>query len=411
MTVILGRQSSFLDAIAARLGASDGDDGRVVAVWDLDASALADPNGLRQLEIEIQHALSWLQQALRALAVPVSRVVLIARENGAIGRVLASFAVGFAKSLAREMARSGATVNCLVARTDEAAAVEFVSDTCRFLMSEDAGFVTGQVLADAAPSEEEQTWSRINPGQPPKVLISGGAGSIGEAITRRLHCAGWSTVIGSTDLARAENLVRDLDPSGLTCTAIALDLMDRQSVRAAPFRAGADTSGLDALVLCAGWNRTAPFLTTEDWEWERTTRVNLIAPCQLTSALLPSLRLRHGVVVGIGSESAKIGDRGRSVYAGAKAGLAAYLMALGCTGTGIRAATVAPGPIDTPLLHNTHGDEETAEVQMERLRSLVPLRRFGRPDEIAAAVSFLLSRAGEQVPGVHLSVGGGITMQ
>jgi 2-hydroxycyclohexanecarboxyl-CoA dehydrogenase len=411
MTVILGRESSLLDAIVTRLGASDADDGRVVAVWNLDAAELTDPDGLRELERAIRHGLSRLQQALRATAVPASRVVLVTPETGALGRVLAAFAAGFAKSLARETARSGTTVNCLVARADEGSAVEFVSETCRFLMSDDGGFVTGQVLADAAPPEQHPAWSAATPDQPPKVLISGGAGSIGEAITRRLHGAGWSTVIGTTDPARAEPLVRDLDPSGQTSAAIALDLMDRRSVRTAPLRTGAATSGLDGLVLCAGWNRTAPFLTTEDQERERTVRVNLIAPCELTAVLLPALHLRHGVVVGIGSESAKIGDQGRSVYAGAKAGLAAYLTALGCTGTGIRAATVAPGPIDTPLLHGTHGDEETAQVQIERLRRLVPLRRLGRPDEVAAAVSFLLSRAGERVPGVHLSVGGGITMQ
>jgi 2-hydroxycyclohexanecarboxyl-CoA dehydrogenase len=389
MTVILGRESSLLDAIVTRLGASDVDDGRVVAVWNLDAAELTDPDGLQELENAILRGLSRLQHALQATAVPASRVVLVTPENGALGRVLAAFAAGFAKSLARETARSGTTVNCLVARTDETSAVEFISETCRFLMSDDGGFVTGQVLADAAPPKEDPAWSPATPDQPPKVLISGGAGSIGEAITRRLHGTGWSTIIGSTDPARAEPLVRDLDPSGQTSTAIGLDLMDRESVRDAALRTGADASGLDGLVLCAGWN----------------------APCELTTALLPALHLRHGVVVGIGSESAKIGDPGRSVYAGAKGGLAAYLTALGCTPTGIRAATVAPGPIDTPLLHSTHGDEETAQAQIERLRRLVPLRRLGRPDEVAAAVSFLLSRAGERVPGAYLSVGGGITMQ
>jgi 2-hydroxycyclohexanecarboxyl-CoA dehydrogenase len=411
MTVILGPESSMLDAIVTRLGASDADDGRVVAVWNLDAAELTDPGGLQELENAILRGLSRLQHALQATAVPVSRVVLVTPENGALGRVLAAFAAGFAKSLARETARSGTTVNCLVARTDETSAIEFISETCRFLMSDDGGFVTGQVLADAAPPKEDPAWSPATPDQPPKVLISGGAGSIGEAITRRLHGTGWSTVVGSTDPTRAEPLVRDLDPSGQTSTAIGLDLMDRESVRDAPLRTGAAASGLDGLVLCAGWNRTAFFLSTEDWEWERTVRVNLIAPCELTAALLPALHLRHGVVVGIGSESAKIGDPGRSVYAGAKGGLAAYLTALGCTATGIRAATVAPGPIDTPLLHSTHGDEETAQAQIERLRRLVPLQRLGRPDEVAAAVSFLLSRAGERVPGAYLSVGGGITMQ
>ena len=76
---------------------------------------------------------------------------------------------------------------------------------------------------------------------------------------------------------------------------------------------------------------------------------------------------------------------------------------------GIRANCVAPGPIDTPMLRGAFGDEESTREALSKLVKLVPLRRLGKPEEVAAAVRFLCSE-GEFVAGQHLSVGGGVSM-
>jgi 3-oxoacyl-[acyl-carrier protein] reductase len=80
-------------------------------------------------------------------------------------------------------------------------------------------------------------------------------------------------------------------------------------------------------------------------------------------------------------------------------------------GRALRATTVSPGPIDTPLLHQTHGTLERAERGIAKLEALVPLGRLGLAEEVADAVSFVFSPAGACLGGELLSVGGGITMQ
>ena len=129
---------------------------------------------------------------------------------------------------------------------------------------------------------------------------------------------------------------------------------------------------------------------------------------------MPSRHARRGTgaFVGITSDSAKVGDVGHAPYAAAKNGLASFFKTIvrEYGRAGITASCVAPGPIDTPMLRGTFSSEAEAEVAIEKLRRLVPLRRLGTSEEVAAAVRFLCSDT-DYVAGEHLSVGGGVTMQ
>ena len=152
--------------------------------------------------------------------------------------------------------------------------------------------------------------------------------------------------------------------------------------------------------------------TTED-DWWAEAQVNMIGPMLATKLCLPGMiEAGRGVFIGITSDSAKLGDVGHAPYAAAKGGLASFLKTIVREHGrhGIRAVSVAPGPIDTPMLRSTFDTPEEAEVAIEKMRRLVPLRRIGRPEEVAAAVRFLCSDS-EYIAGEHLSVGGGVSMQ
>jgi 2-hydroxycyclohexanecarboxyl-CoA dehydrogenase len=316
----------------------------------------------------------------------------------------------FSKSLAREHASSGATVNAVGVdgRSDDDD--QRLRTATRYLLSDAAAFVTGQAWGCAGIPLGQPRPAGTGIAGPGIALVSGGAGGIGAAITRRLHRDGWRLVIGHVRSRPAELLARELDPTGETCQLVSLDLESPDSVRSAVRALEQSGAGLDAAVLVGGWNQTRRFVDTAAEEWSRTLAINLTGPLRLLAALDRHLRQGNRTVVGIGSESARIGDSRRAVYAAAKAGLAAALSTFNGGPDGLRAATVSPGPVDTPLLHQTHADEQSARRTIERLRRLIPLGRLGRPEEIAEVVALLCSPAGRFLAGEVISVGGGITM-
>jgi 2-hydroxycyclohexanecarboxyl-CoA dehydrogenase len=313
----------------------------------------------------------------------------------------------FGKSLAREIARTGRTVNTTsVDVTDSESARQI-----RFLTGETASFVTGQSLGRAgrriAPPAPTPQWTLPTGGW---ILVSGGAGAIGEAIVRALHANGTRILIGHVREGLAQTLARELDPTGETCQTVHLDMSDADLPEQAASLC-ARYPDLVGMVICGGWNLTHPFVDTAHDEWEKTLQINFTGAAVFSAALVAAGGNRHWSFVGIGSESSRIGDAGRAVYAAGKAALASFLSCLAHEVPTVHAVTVAPGPVDTPLLRATHADAAAAEKGISRLERLVPLGRLGKPEEIAAAVAYVLSAEGMSFNGELISVGGGITMQ
>lgn len=326
------------------------------------------------------------------------------------GPAFAGAVAGFSRSLARELARSATTVNAVGGYEGSVDDAALLAVATRWLLQPEAGFVTGQSWGTAgAPAPRPRPAGPAILRQGRGALVSGGGGGIGGAITRRLHAAGWQVVIGHARREPAAAVAGELDPTGATCRLVPLDLSDPASISRAAAAVAGLAPRLDAVVLCGGWNRTVRFAESPAAQWRETLAINLTGPCRLLDAL-PEPGAHGRVVVGIGSESGRIGDGGRSVYAAAKAGLAAHLSSLNGAPAGLRAATVSPGPTETPMLRQTHPDPEAAARGVERLRRLVPLGRLGMPDEVAAAVALLCSAEGRPLGGEVVSVGGGVTM-
>ncbi len=339
------------------------------------------------------------RQQLRAV------VNVVVSVDDVLGNTLTSAVAGLGRSWARELARYGTTVNTVA--YSGPSGIEDAADAAQFLAHSDAAWITGQSLGVAGArlaAPERKNPSRFRG----KVLVSGGAGHIGTAIVRKLFAEGHDLIIGYARSGPANDLADSLDPSGRRCGTVPLDMTNPDQIAAAANVAiQRDVSGV---VICGGWNATKRVWDIDPVELRRTWEINLLGPLRLLEHLAGVIEDRRGRVVGITSESGRIGDAGRSIYGGAKAGLARYVGHRHLQSRTASYCSVSPGPIDSPLMRATHGDPDAAEIGIEKLRRLVPLRRLGRPEEIAHAVSVAFADHGSFLGGEILSVSGGTSM-
>ena len=164
---------------------------------------------------------------------------------------------------------------------------------------------------------------------------------------------------------------------------------------------------VDILVNAAGWGKTMPFVESDDAFWEKVISLNFVGPMRLTRALLPQmLERKAGRIVNVSSDAGRVGSLGETVYSGAKAGLIGFTKGLAREGArfNVTVNCVCPGPTDTPLL------SAVPEKIRDAFVKAIPMRRFGRPAEIAEAVLYFASPNAEYVTGQVLSVSGGLTM-
>jgi 2-hydroxycyclohexanecarboxyl-CoA dehydrogenase len=214
--------------------------------------------------------------------------------------------------------------------------------------------------------------------------------------------------------------VTDVDGSIATATAAALgdgavgirvDITDPGSVRAGVSDAERALGPIDVLVNNAGWERIAPFLDTDEDLWDQLIDINLKGPMRCAHAVLPGMVERQaGRVVNISSDAARVGSTGESVYSAAKAGIIGFTKTLAreMARHNITANVICPGPTDTSLLGEIVG--EGNERLIDSLKRGIPMKRLGRPDDIAGAVAFLASDDAGFITGQTLSVSGGLTM-
>ncbi len=236
----------------------------------------------------------------------------------------------------------------------------------------------------------------------PRVLVTGGAKGIGLAIARRFATEKAAVVVGDIDQAALAGLAGELE-----CRAVRLDVADAAQVAEVIGREGP----FDILVNNAGMDQHAFFTDTSFDDWRRLVSVNLESVFACCHAVLPSMQKSgFGRIISIASEAARVGSKGGAVYAAAKGGVIAFTRSIARENArfGITANVIAPGPIRTPML------EEAVRVGGERVEQAMLnatlFRRFGEPDEVAAAVSFLASPEAGFITGETLGVSGGMGM-
>jgi 3-oxoacyl-[acyl-carrier protein] reductase len=229
-------------------------------------------------------------------------------------------------------------------------------------------------------------------------MVTGAAQGIGAAIAIGLADAGHAVTV--LDVKDTTDTVRSIEAVGHRVTGVQADVRDRDAVRAAIDAAAERAGGLDVLITCAGIYgavTTIDELMPEDLD--SVLGVNLAGTIWTVQAALPHLRRRGGRVVCVGSVAGRNGGLLSGPHYGAsKGGVHAFVRWLAKTeaGNGILANAIAPGPIDTPMLQ---GRGYTADA--------VPLKRFGRAEEIAAVAVFLASSGASYITGSVVDANGG----
>lgn len=236
-------------------------------------------------------------------------------------------------------------------------------------------------------------------------VVTGAAGGIGRAICRALAAegaavAGWDLVAGD---------------DGGGSARFEVDVTSSTSVEAA-YTATVDRLGEVGIVVNnAGIDVIAPFLDTDEDDWQRIIAVNLTGIFRVCKHALPPMieRVRAGrgdaTIINVGSDAGRVGSSGEAVYSATKGGIIAFTKTLAREHArdGVTVNCVCPGPTDTPLL------DQVATVNQrlyDGLKRAVPLGRIGEPEDIAGVVAFLASPAAAFMTGQTVSVSGGLTM-
>jgi 3-oxoacyl-[acyl-carrier protein] reductase len=236
-----------------------------------------------------------------------------------------------------------------------------------------------------------------------RALVTGASGGLGRAIAQRLAADGAHVVLHAhRRLADAQAVAAGLSERGLSAEACAFDLLDRAACVAGCERMLA-AGPIQVLVNNAGTHADAAFPALREDQWRGVIDVSVHGFFHVTQALLmPMIRTRWGRIVNISSVAALAGNRGQVNYAAAKAALhgATKALALEVASRGITVNAVAPGIVDAGM---ASGVFDTATLER-----LVPMKRAGRTEEIAAVVSFLASPDASYLTGQVLSVSGGL---
>ncbi len=239
-------------------------------------------------------------------------------------------------------------------------------------------------------------------------VVTGGSQGIGLAISRTLGEAGAQVVIANRDATRGERAAAGLRGRGLRALAVPVDVTQRSSVQAMVDALLRRFRRIDILVNNAGVHVRNETERLTDAEWERLIGVNVTGTF-LCSQIVGRhmIRRRRGAIVNLATMGAAIALPRGTAYCAAKAAVAQFTSALACEWGqfGVRVNAVAPGAVRTAMSEEVWQDPPRRRFTTQQ----APLGRWGRPEDVAAAVRYLVSDEASYVTGHILYVDGGRT--
>jgi 2-hydroxycyclohexanecarboxyl-CoA dehydrogenase len=243
------------------------------------------------------------------------------------------------------------------------------------------------------------------------VVVTGGGQGIGRALSLRLAEEGCLVAIFDLKADAAEE-TKKLGPDG-RITSYELDVGDYAAVTAAVSKVESNVGPIWALVNNAGWDRPAPFLSTDQQLWDKIIRINLYGPLNTHHVITPLMVKRGGGrVINIASDAARVGTSNEAVYSACKGGLISFTKSVAreLATKGVLLNAVCPGPTNTPMMASVLGEGEQAVKWKDAMVRGIPLKRMGEPEDYAGIVAFLASDDANFITGQTFSVAGGMNM-
>ncbi|HWI51669.1 MAG TPA: 3-oxoacyl-[acyl-carrier-protein] reductase [Symbiobacteriaceae bacterium] len=240
-------------------------------------------------------------------------------------------------------------------------------------------------------------------------IVTGASGALGKAIATALAAEGAAVVVNYARNAQSANeLVESIKNAGGQALAVQADIASAEGADALVKAATEAYGKVDILVNNAGITRDGLLMRMKEEDWDAVLDTNLKGVFLCTKAVTrPMLKARYGRIINIGSVSGLLGVAGQANYSAAKAGMIGLTRAtareLGSRGVTVNCVT--PGAIEAGLLL------ELNEEQRANYLKQIPLERFGKPEDVAAAVVFLAGPGADYITGQTLPVDGGLTMQ
>ena len=243
----------------------------------------------------------------------------------------------------------------------------------------------------------------------PVAVVTGAGRGIGREIALSLAGDGYAVVIADIDFGAARSVAGEVASQGAQSLALEVQVGDPEAADHMAQTVITRFGRLDALVNNAGFQFASPSVDFPVEKWESVLRVNLSGAFFCARAAARQMLQQHsGVIINIASVAGIIGIPGRAAYAASKAGLIGLTKSLAAewAASGIRVNAVAPGYIETELVYR--GVQE-GYLNLDQLRSRIPIGTLGRPSDVAELTSFLISPAAANITGQVMITDGGLT--
>jgi 3-oxoacyl-[acyl-carrier protein] reductase len=238
-------------------------------------------------------------------------------------------------------------------------------------------------------------------------FVTGASRGIGRSIALTLCRQGFDIIVASPEIEKNEEVAAEIRACSGDAMTVNLDVTSPESVKAAFAKAIQDKTRIDVLVNNAGVTRDGLAVRMKQADWDLVLSINLNGAFSCIQQVLPGMmRNRWGRIVNISSVVGQAGQAGQANYAASKAGLIGLTKSLAqeMGSRGITVNAVAPGYIATDMT------KDLPEELKQKMMAAIPLARMGKPEDIAAAVKFLVSEDASYITGHVLAVNGGMYM-